>query len=487
MRIRVLECDHRILDMRTRMPFRYGIAEMKALPHLILRVSLEIDGKRGAGWSADSLAPKWFTKNPHESFDDELRGMFDVILHASGAALGLHGENVFRLWHELYHVQSEWAAARACPPLLASFGVSLVERAIIDAFCRITGRTFSHALRDNSLGIDCAVVHEELAGLAPAELLPPPRRQLSCRHTIGCADPLVTADIPPGERIEDGLPQSLEEVVAAYGLTFFKIKLYGHAEQDIPRLKQIANVLAPAGDRLRFTLDGNEQFHSLGEFRQYWEALGTAGSEVTALLRQLLFVEQPLHRDVALGNDVAGEMGRWRNRPRIIIDESDASIDSLARAFECGYAGTSHKNCKGVFKSIAHAALMHHRRRRRLAGNGQASVHSAEDLVNIGPIALLQDLAVVACLGIDHVERNGHHYFRGLTMWPEDVQQRVLQLHGDLYQKHPRGFPTVGISRGLIDLNSVVEAPFGVGLELDASRFTPLSRWRASSIKERQT
>lgn len=32
------------------------------------------------------------------------------------------------------------------------------------------------------------------------------------------------------------------------------------------------------------------------------------------------------------------------------------------------------------------------------------------DLVNMGRVALLQDLAVVAKLGIPHVERNGPHY-----------------------------------------------------------------------------
>jgi hypothetical protein len=90
----------------------------------------------------------------------------------------------------------------------------------------------------------------------------------------------------------------------------------------------------------------------------------------------------------------------------LIIDESDAELDSLPRALALGYHGTSHKNCKGVFKGIANACLLEALRRQ---SGGDRLVMSGEDLANIGPVALLQDLAVVATLGVSSVERNGHH------------------------------------------------------------------------------
>ncbi len=49
----------------------------------------------------------------------------------------------------------------------------------------------------------------------------------------------------------------------------------------------------------------------------------------------------------------------------MIIDESDAEIGDLARAAGLGYAGTSHKNCKGVMKGAAHRCLINHRNRHR--------------------------------------------------------------------------------------------------------------------------
>ena len=92
---------------------------------------------------------------------------------------------------------------------------------------------------------------------------------------------------------------------------------------------------------------------------------------------------------------------------------------------------------------------------------------SAEDLSNIGPVALLQDSAAVAALGIDHAERNGHHYFAGLSMFAPDVQDLVLSRHGDLYRRHERGFAALAIKQGVISLRSVNRAPFGYEPALD--------------------
>jgi hypothetical protein len=182
----------------------------------------------------------------------------------------------------------------------------------------------------------------------------------------------------------------------------------------------------------------------------------------------LLFVEQPFHRDVALGEETAAHLQAWSERPPIIIDESDAEPGSLVAALAAGYVGTSHKNCKGVFRGIANACLIAHRRREN------ASLRmSAEDLINLGPIALLQDLAVVAALGIPHVERNGHHYFRGLQGFPAEVQQQVVDSHPDLYATHPAGFPTLRIAKGRIETGSVIAAPFGAAFDLNLNAFTP--------------
>ena len=148
----------------------------------------------------------------------------------------------------------------------------------------------------------------------------------------------------------------------------------------------------------------------------------------------------------------------------MIIDESDASLDSLRRALACGYAGTSHKNCKGVFKSLANACLLAWLRERE---PGRMLILSGEDLANVGPVALMQDLATVATLGLTHVERNGHHYFAGLSMYPEQWQQAVLEMYPDLYARNRQGLPVLQIYAGAISLHSILEAPYGVMADID--------------------
>ncbi|MEA2711634.1 MAG: hypothetical protein QOF78_4235 [Phycisphaerales bacterium] len=428
-------------ELQTRMPFRYGITTLTALPHLFLELKLEVDGKVHRGIAAENLAPKWFTKNPNTTPQQDIAEIEKVIAVACRfAEAAPPAASVHDLWRAIYDDQSRWARDNKIPPLLANFGVTLIERAVIDAFCRATGQTFARAVRTNALGLP----------QAPVELPPEPLRRVIVRHTVGLSDPLTDAEIPPNEKLEDGLPQSLEACIRAYGLTHFKIKIGGDSRADIQRLRHIAAVLRDQKN-VAFTLDGNESYRDLDSFRAFWEAI----KDEPFVKTNMLFVEQPLHRDVAF---TAG-LQNWPDRPRIIIDESDGELDSFLIALTRGYAGTSFKSCKGVFKGITNACLA-----RRRGGN---TIISAEDLTTLGPVSLMQDLAVVASLGIPHVERNGHHYFRGLSMFPPTVQQHVLAAHRDLYRDSGRGFPTLDIRHGAISINTIVDAPFGYAADID--------------------
>jgi hypothetical protein len=480
-RIAVERVDCFVLNMRTRMPFRYGIATLTVVPHLLVRLRARVDGRPQEGQAAEGLPPKWFTKDPQASFRQEVEDMLRVIRH--GAALAVEaGEqpSPFDLWWAVYRAQATWGAAQGCPPLLAGLGPSLIERALIDATCRAAGVPFGAAVREGRLGFRPATLVPELAGVEAPDLLPAaPRRRLAVRHTVGLADYLEDADVPAEERVADGLPQSLAACVSHYGLTHFKIKLFGDAPRDLERLRRTAAVLqAHAGGGYAFTLDGNEQYHDVAGFRALWEVL-TAEPDLAPFLSRLLFVEQPLHRDVALSPEAGAALEAWPARPPIIVDESDATVESVPVALERGYAGTSFKCCKGVFRGLANACLLEWRRRRDPT---RPLLLSGEDLANVGPVALLQDLAAAATLGLAHVERNGHHYFLGLAMLPPEVQAATLRDHGDLYRAAPAGYPTLDIRRGEVRLDSVVDAPFGTRFLVPVTGFTPLEDWRFASL-----
>ena len=483
MNISVQDIDLNVLNMRTRMPFRYGIASLESVPHLFLKVTADVDGRTAVGVSAEGLPPKWFTKNPETSFAEDLDEMLTVIRQAVKFALDAPAAaSPFDLWEEVYQRQTAWAAETSFPPLLWGFGVSMVERALVDAFCRATGRSFEQAVRDNSLGVRLEALHRELAGKEPAALLPDrANRTMIIRHTVGLADPLTDSDVPQEERLADGLPQSLEASVRFYGLTHLKIKLSGNTGADIERLQRIARIMeSHAPDGYAHTLDGNEFYTEVGPFQRFWETIQSEPS-LRSFLDRALFVEQPFHRDVALGESVQADLQRWHDRPPLIIDESDGELNSLADALDCGYAGGSHKNCKGVFRGIVNACLLAHYRQR---DPSRAFILSSEDLCSVGPVAMIQDLTVAANLGITHAERNGHHYFAGLSMYPQSVQSQVLASHSTFYRRHEEGFPALDVRQGRVDVSSIVDAPFGYGFALDTTQFTPLDDWKVDSLAD---
>lgn len=452
------------------MPFRYGIATMTEVPQAVVRLTFEIDGRREAGLAADLLPPKWFTKDPARGLAEEIDEMLRVLRAAVSHARGVRAATPFAFWRELDALQRAWGEAQELPPLLVQFGTSFVERALIHAVCRAQGVTLAVALRENLFDLELGVLQPALAGTTPRDWLPAaPPAAVFARHTIGLSDPLDAGDLAAGERVEDGLPQTLIECVRAYGLRHFKIKINGEAARDRDRLERMAAIFsAERGGDFAFSLDGNESFHGVAAFADYLRSLmaapGTAG-----LWPHLLYVEQPWHRSVALTSPIGELVRSWPGRPPIIIDESDAENGSLRAALALGYSGTSHKNCKGVFKSAASACLLALRR-----AAGQPAVMSGEDLANAGPVALCQDLAAQAALGITTVERNGHHYFAGLAQFPRPWQEHALTRHADLFIRAEAGWPRLDIRAGRLALGSVNAAPFGVPGELDLSGLTPV-------------
>ncbi|MDO8545420.1 MAG: hypothetical protein Q7S40_33685 [Opitutaceae bacterium] len=463
--IRLLSAELFRLELRTRIPFRYGIATMTDVPQAILRATFEIDGRPETGLAADVLPPKWFTKDPARQLADEISEMLTVIRGAVTRARAVSTPTAFRFWRELSAAQDAWGREHKLPPLLVNFGTSFVERALIHAVCRANMAGFSAALRANIFGLELGLLHRGLAASAPRDWLPPaPSPQVFARHTIGLSDPLEAADIAPGERVDDGLPQTLVESIRFYGLRHFKIKINGEAARDRDRLQRMAGTLAhECGDDYAFSLDGNESFRDVPSFADYARQL-MAVPGTSALWPHLLYIEQPWHRDMALSPAIKLLERNWPDRPSIIIDESDAGIDSLPAALELGYNGTSHKNCKGVFKGVANACLLAQRRVR-----GEPAVLSGEDLANVGPVALIQDLAAQAALGVTSVERNGHHYFAGLAQFPRGWQEHAVARHHDLYVPTTAGWPRLDVRNGMLALGSVNAAPFGVPGELDFS------------------
>ena len=442
------------------MPFKYGIATMTAFPLCFVEIDCEIDGRNAPGIASDLLPPKWFKKDPQQEPASELHELRSVIHHACALSLNREAPSIYACWKQVYGEQAMWGRAQGLPPLLIHFGSSLIERALIDALCRHLQIPFHEALKNNRFGIRFEDLNPDLKQETTTAFIPQsPLDHVIARHTIGLSDPLTHVDIPDEERLSDGLPQSLEECINTYGLKHFKVKICGDIKADSERLTNISKILdANAPTDFAFSLDGNEQFVDPTAFKAFWEEL-KSHSKLKSLLKRLLFVEQPLHRDVALNEDIGDVLHAWTDRPSIIIDESDGDLDSARQAIQLGYDGTSHKNCKGVFKSISNFVMI---QKLNQDSPSRLLIQSGEDLCNQGPVSIMQDLCVAASLGIQSVERNGHHYCAGLSAHPFSVQQDMLKHHSDVYAPAKKGWPSLTMHQGRISMRSINASPFGI-------------------------
>lgn len=459
-RFRVREVMFFERDVRLRLPFRFGVVTLTDAPQAIVRARIALeDGREAWGAAAELLAPKWFDKDPALSNEDNVAQLWAALRIARELYVeGRLAHTAFRLFEETHHFQLAEGRRQRLNPLVASYGPALLDRAVLDALCRLHGVSFYAAMRAN------------LGGMAPAEFLPEfagfdfdaflaglrPADTLHARHTVGLVDPITAAGQPPGSRLDDGLPETLEEVVRAYGHTHFKLKVGGDIAADVARLSAIAGVLDRRPEPYMVTLDGNEQYHSVGEVLALWGAIEAAPA-LRRLAVSILFIEQPLARAQALLNDVDALSAA---RP-LIIDESDGDLDAFPEARARGYRGVSSKACKGLYKSLLNRA-------RCVQWNREAGQEryfmSAEDLTTQPGLALQQDLALVSLLGLTHVERNGHHYVRGLAALPPAEQRALLAAHPDLYV-NDGGLARVRISGGRLDIRSLGCAGFAAGAE----------------------
>ena len=121
----------------------------------------------------------------------------------------------------------------------------------------------------------------------------------------------------------------------------------------------------------------------------------------------------------------------------------------------------SSKACKGFYKALINAARCEVWNREE--GKG-AYFLSAEDLTTQAGVAVQQDLAIAAAIGIEHIERNGHHYVNGMAGAPVAEQEAFLAAHPDLYLARD-GMVRLRIEGGTLSLRSLACPGFAVAAE----------------------
>ena len=446
-------------DVTLRMPFRFGAVTLTAAPQAFVRARIRLEnGTEAEGGAAELLAPKWFDKDPGLSNEQNFDQLRTSLALARDAYLGSGENTAFGHSIDIYGPQIAIASVQGLNSLVACYGPALVDRALLDALCRALGVSFYQAIQKNLPGITAPGWQADLMAFDMDEFLAGlgPRKTIAARHTVGLVDPITAAE----KKLDDGLPETLEEVVARYGHRWFKLKVSGDVPADLERLAAIAAVLDRAGEPYQATLDGNEQFADADEFVALWKRIRQE-PRLKRLASSIVFVEQPVKRSRAL----AGDISALAEDIPVIIDESDDSLEAFPRARRLGYAGVSSKTCKGIYKSILNAARC---RLRNMEESSNRYFMSGEDLTVQAGLALQQDLALVALLGLTHVERNGHHYVNGMAGLPEAEQAAFLRGHDDLYERS-HGAVRVRIVGGNLEIASLAGKGFASAAHPDWS------------------
>jgi hypothetical protein len=450
-----------------RLPFRFGVVTLTQCPQTFVRARIEFaDGKSCWGAAAEMMAPKWFDKDLQLSNEDNFNQLRNVLCLARVAYLADRtAASAFGHFARNYDPHLRAATAQGYNPLLANYGPALIDRAVLDALCRAQGVSFYAAMKTNLAGIGAE--RAEFAAFDFNQFLRAlqPAAAIEARHTVGMVDAITASDLR--ERVGDGLPETLEEVIQAWGHHYFKLKVGGNLDADLARLRAIAAVLDRLPDPYFASLDGNEQYSDARGVDELAAGI-RANPALARLWDSILFIEQPIARKLALQTDLR----RTGIGKPVIIDESDGELDTFVQAREQGYTGVSSKTCKGLYKSILNAA----RCASWNAHEGRPHYFmSAEDLTTQAGLSVQQDLALVNLLGIRHVERNGHYYVNGMAALPQHEQDAFLRAHSDVYERS-HGAVRLKIRNGRIALASLDATGYASGAMPDFSAMSALAQ-----------
>jgi hypothetical protein len=454
-KLTVRAVELRVRQVRLRLPFRFGANTLTTCPQLFVRVTVELDGARKAqGFAAELMVPKWFDKRVEFTAEDNISHLALATRSAANAYLNDAPATAFGLFARHYAQLLQGGRERGLTDLSTAFGQAVVDRAVIDAVCSAQNASFFDAARLNLLGLCDSNVVPDMVGWDWSAWLAAlrPLRSVHARHTVGLIDELDAMNFGA-----DGLPISLRAVIDRYGHQYFKIKLGGDAASDMRRLHAVLSVLDDAVGQYRYTVDGNEQYPSMSSLNELLAGLHT--------LKAPMYIEQPVPRELSASADLP-----TNPVAPLLMDEADGTLDSFLQARDKGWTGVSSKACKGVYKSLINRA----RCQRWNAEAGQDKYFmSAEDLTCQAGLAVQQDLALVALLGITHSERNGHHFGSGFGSAPVAEQRAFADAHPDLYELHGDA-ARLRIQHGSIALDTLFATGYAHRAEPDWLATEPL-------------
>jgi L-alanine-DL-glutamate epimerase-like enolase superfamily enzyme len=365
--IRIVEAVCEFVPVPFRTPLKFGGRVVDRTELIEVRVTVATrDGHKADGFGSMPLGNVWAWPSRSLSADATAAAMQrfaeEVVLLANEfPEYGHPIELVYHLSAEFYHMgrtlPGELKLGEEIPELAQLVAASPFDAAQHDAYGRVHDENCFRLLSKRYMNADLSVfLDENFQGeYLDRYTLAEPKPRLPLYHLVGAMDPLTDADVE--RRINDGLPETLPEWIAADGLTHLKIKLSGDDPAwDLERTLAVERVAAEAQAKRgcpqwHYSLDFNEKCPGVESVLDF---LGRLREQSPAAYERVQYIEQPTHRDLAAHPEQ--RMHEAARLKPVVIDESLVDYESLLLAREMGYSGVALKACKGQSESLLMAA-----------------------------------------------------------------------------------------------------------------------------------
>ncbi|MBM3215488.1 hypothetical protein FJZ36_11295 [Candidatus Poribacteria bacterium] len=360
--IRVLDVEHDFAEYRYRTPLKFGGVPTDHCVLFNVRIRVRTrDGREAEGFGSMPLGNAWSFPPRYMPFDQSLRAMRELAALLADAtrecALCAHPlvwsetlEPIFlRLADEL---AQRMDLANPMPKLCTAVTASPIDAALHDAFGKANGINSYDGLgpefvdADLSRSLDRRFHGKYLDAYTRRQ----PQPQMPLYHLVGALDPLTDADV--STRLDDDLPQTLPEWIAADGLTHLKIKLNGNdLAWDVARVLAVDRVASDT-DALgevewRYSADFNETCPNVEYLLEFLAKIQEGDGRA---FRRLAYIEQPTDRD--LRKHPENRMHAAAAIKPVVVDESLTDYETFLLAREQGYSGVALKACKGQSQAL---------------------------------------------------------------------------------------------------------------------------------------
>ncbi len=306
-------------------------------------------------WPSTVLTPEQ-TEAAMKTFAEEVVALGDSYSesgHPLDVAFAVSGEYP----HLAKTLKARLKLAEDFPPLAQLVAASPFDAALHDAFGRVHERNSYNMLSSEFMSYDLAsYLDEQFKGeYLDQYTLREPKPKLPLYHLVGALDPLTDGDVET--RLNDGLPQTLAEWIAAEGLTHLKIKLAGDdLKWDVERVLAVDRAASEAQAKRQaaewfYSCDFNEK---CADVKYVVDFLKQIQKKARACYDRIQYIEQPTARDLKASPD--NRMHDAAKLKPVVIDESLVDYESLLLSRELGYSGVALKACKGQTDSLLLAA-----------------------------------------------------------------------------------------------------------------------------------